>query len=455
MNPHTDCESRDLFIRFKDVILYVLLRWRSLLLVSLAVAIAATGVKFGMDTNRYKAIEAAPEESVVANLDDDAQAHVDQVKQLTQNYQYICDYNDIAPMMQIDFQEVHTQKMEYLISGTKSYEEATMCREYLSTALSYEKLAESVSTKKKVITPDYLVELVTVKVERDTTEKGNSVFLHVTVIAPTKKLCSSLAARVREISVDVEQQVNEQIGYYNNCRWLPDQYGTVYNKTVRDWQNDRRADEELARLDLQKAKDALTQEEEDYLYVSGRKEENTQTYPAPQISKITFVLGLFGGALLLALWYVIRYLFCDRVLSVAEVSARHGLPVYGVLPGEKKQGIVARNLRKWLQDEDTEPYLLWSRLALAAQKEGVRSVYVVGDAARMEDLPRVMERQGIALQIGSSPLANAEAMEAVAQADAMVLTADLEVTGHKTLVAEMELAQQVGCKTLGTVLVKQ
>ena len=76
---------------------------------------------------------------------------------------------------------------------------------------------------------------------------------------------------------------------------------------------------------------------------------------------------------------------------MAEVSARHGLPVYGVLPGEKKQGIVARNLRKWLQDEDTEPYLLWSRLALAAQKEGVRSVYVVGDAARMEDLPRVMD----------------------------------------------------------------
>lgn len=455
MNPHTDCESRDLFIRFKDVILYVLLRWRSLLLVALAVAVAATGVKFWMDTNRYNAIEAAPEESAVANLDEAGEAHVNQVKLLERNYQYLSHYTAVAPMMQIDFQKTHTQKMEYLISGSKSYEEATMCREYLSSPLSYKDLAKELSTKETTITSDYLVELVTVKVERDTTEKGNSVFLHVTVIAPNKKLCASLAEQVRAISADVEGRVNEEIGYYNTCRWLSDQYGTAYNKAVQDWQNDRRADEELARLDLQKAKDALTQEEEDYLFVSGRKEEPTKTYPAPRISKIAFVLGFFGGALLLALWYVIGYLFCDRVLSAAEMTARHGVPVYGVLPGEKKQGIVARTLRGWLQDEDTEPCLLWSRLALAAQKEGVQSVYVVGDAARMEDLPRMMERQGIALQIGSSPLANVEAMEAVAQSDAMILTADLEVTGHKTVAAEMELAEQVGCKTLGAVLVKK
>ena len=82
-------------------------------------------------------------------------------------------------------------------------------------------------------------------------------------------------------------------------------------------------------------------------------------------------------------------------------------------------------------------------------------MYLVGNADRFEGLSPVMEQQGVSVKIGSSPLANPDTLAALAGSEALILTADLEVTRHKTVSAELELAQQLGCKVLGVVLMKK
>lgn len=461
MNSKTEWEARDIFVRFRDMLLYVLLRWKSILLVALAVAIAATGIKFWQDTNRYNSIVKAQtqtqeQETEAEPLDADGLAHVALVQRYQWNYDSLCAYNTTAPMMKIDFQKVPTQQMSYLITGTRSFAAATLCRESLLDEMLYADLAETLSTDEQAVLPAHLAELVTVELEQDATENGDSVFVQVRVIAPNKSLCESLAEVVRDNVASVMGMVQRKLG---NCRgqWMFDQYGKVRSETVRDLQLARLAEQDKARQDLKKATDNLTAAEEDYLFVSDQeeKEEPTWSYPAPKLSLLTLVLGLIGGALVMAVWYGIRYLYCGRVLSAAEMEARYGLAVFGAVAGTGKQGVVSRWLRGLLQDKASEPFLLWKRMALATQNAGVRSVYLVGDSARLEGLTQVMEQQGVSLHIGSSPLANPDTMAALAGAEALILTADLEITAHKTVAAELELARQLGCKTLGVLLMKK
>lgn len=459
MKPNTECESRDVFVWFRDMILYILLRWKSILLVALVVAVLATGFQFWRDTNRYNSIEQAqtPEqEPVTEPLDAEGLAHVAQVQRYQWNYDGLCAYNTTAPMMKIDFQKVPTQQMSYLFTGARSFVAATMCRESLADEMLYAALAEELSTETAAVASAHLAELVTVVLEQDAAESGDSVFVQIRVIAPGKELCESLADVVRDAIRSVTATVQREMG---SCRgrWVFDRYGAVRLEEVRDLQLARLADQEQARLDLKEAIDKLTAAEEDYLFVSDREEEKepTWSYPAPSISLSTLLLGLLGGVLGMVLWYAVRYLYCGRTLSAVEMQVRHGLTTFGTLAGTGKQGVVGRWLRNHLQDAAVEPELLWHRLALVAKNRDVHSLYLVGDARRFEGLSQVMEQQGVSVKIGSSPLANPDTMAALAEAQALILTADLEVTSHKTVAAELELARQLGCEPLGVVLMKK
>lgn len=459
MKPHTECESRDVFVWFRDMILYIALRWKSVLLVALAAAVAAGGIKLWRDTARYNSIEKAqtPEQEMVTEpLDAEGLAHVAQVQRYQWNYDSLCAYNTTAPMMKIDFQKVPTQQMSYLITGTRSFAAATLCREGLGDEMLYATLAESLSTEEQTVLPAHLAELVTVKLEQDTSENGDSVFVQVRVIAPDTALCESVASIVRDTVEAVSRTVRNELG---DCRgmWMFDQQGTVRLDEVRDLQLTHLADQEAARLELEEAIDKLTAAEEDYLFMSDREEEEepTWSYPVPTISLATLLIGLLCGALGMVLWYAVRYLYCGRTLSAVEMQVRHGLATFGTLAGKEKQGPVIRWLYRHLQDAAVEPELLWHRLALVAKNQEVRSLYLVGDAERFEGLEAVMAEQGVALQVGSSPLANPDTMAALAACEALILTADLEVTYHKTVAAEMELARQLGCRPLGVVLMKK
>lgn len=458
MKANAQYEARDIFVRFRDMMLYVLLRWKSVLLIALAVAVLATGIKFWQDTNRYNSIEKAqtPEEPVAEPLDADGLAHVALVQRYQWNYDSLCLYNTTAPMMKIDFQAVPTQQMSYLLFGSRSFVAATLCRESLGDEMLYATLAETLSTEENVVTPAHLAELVMVELEQDTAENADSVFVQVRVIAPNEELCAELAKVVRDTMDEVISTVRREMG---NCqsRNVFDRYGVVRSEEVRDRQMARLTEQDEALKQLEKATDNLTAAEEDYLFVSDReeKEEPTWSYPAPKISVLTFFLGLIGGGLVMALWYGVRYLYCGRVLSAAEMEVRYGLSVFGALTGTAPQGAVNRLWRNWLQDEASEPFLLWHRMALTAKNAGVKSVYLVGDADRLEGLSQVMEQQGVSLRIGSSPLANPDTLAALSESEALVLTADLEVTRHKTVAAELELARQLECKTLGVLLMKR
>ncbi len=459
MKTNTQYEARDIFVRFRDMILYILLRWKSVLLVALVVAVSATGIKFWRDTTRYNSIEQAqaPEQETEAEpLDADELAHVALVQRYQWNYDSLCTYNTTAPMMKIDFQKVPTQQMSYLFTGARSFVAATLCRESLGDEMLYASLAETLSTEENTVTPAHLAELVMVELEQDTAENADSVFVQVQVIAPNGELCADLAKVVRDTVDSVADAVRREMG---NCkmRCMVDHYGVVGSDVVRDLQLARLNEQEKARLDLKKATDNLTAAEEDYLFVSDREEEKepTWSYPAPTVSLLTLILGLIGGILGMVLWYGVRYLYCGRVLSAAEMEARYGVAAFGALAGDEEQGFVGRFLRRMLQDEATEDFLLWHRMALTAENAGVKSVYLVGNADRLEGLAQVMEQRGVTLQIGSSPLANPDTLAALAGSEALILTADLEVTRHKTVAAELELAQQLGCKVLGMLLMKK
>ncbi|MBQ4282916.1 MAG: hypothetical protein IJB96_03200, partial [Lachnospira sp.] len=54
MKENSEFKPQDLWINFRDLFLYVLLRWRSILVVALAGAVLLCGVKYLKDFMDYK-----------------------------------------------------------------------------------------------------------------------------------------------------------------------------------------------------------------------------------------------------------------------------------------------------------------------------------------------------------------------------------------------------------------
>ena len=78
----TEFEPRDLFISFRDLMLYILLRWKSILLVALAGALLVGGLTYVQDTRRYQAAgETATHEPAVPELTPEDMSHLTGISQ--------------------------------------------------------------------------------------------------------------------------------------------------------------------------------------------------------------------------------------------------------------------------------------------------------------------------------------------------------------------------------------
>lgn len=458
MKQNNNCGQRDIFIHFRDMILYILLRWKSLLVMALVGAVVLTAFTYRRDVARYHSADQTPEKQETVEeveIDADGMARIALVKNLQKVYNTLSTDNLNAPLMKVDAMAAPTQEMGYLVTGDNSFAAATVYRKYLENAALYEMLAEQNSTEEVLLTGAHFAELVTVTLERESdTAEGDNVFVHVKVVAPNKALLQELHQVIIAAMEEKGGEVRRTVGNHRGS-WAYSYTGVEKQNALHALQLERLAAQEQALRDLADAEDKLTTAEEDYLFAHAREEEPEKPLPAPTVSVAAMLLGFFIGLGVMVAWWMLRYLSCGRVLSAAEMEVRHGLTTFGALAGDGKLFGLNRWLRKALQDKTVEPFLLWTRMALTAKNAGVQSVYLVGDADRLEGLAQVMEQQGVALQIGSSPLANADTLAAVAQAEGVILTADLELTRHATVAAELELVRQLGCQPLGALLIKK
>ena len=458
--------AQDFFLVFRDMLLYVLLRWRSILAVALVLAVVAGGYKYMKDLRHYQSLtqmqagETEPEEPDTAS-----KAKITAVLRYRAAYEGVCHYNANALLMQIDSDSVPTRNISYLIAGERAYAAAEMYRKYLADDNLYTAITGQLTQGDDPL-PVYLAELVTTTIEQDDSVAAPSVttpylLLNIRVVAPTEALCGQIATVVKDSMHTLPGSVRELVGEDLSCERVYDQYGVRRITAIRDQQQKSLSSQADLETKLADAEDALTAAEREYIDRKTSSEDEEKPAPAkPSISKKWLVLGFLGGGVLMVLWYVLRYLVCARVQSRTDMTLRYAFPVFGtVAAGGKKGFFLDRWLKAWLRDKNEALPLVQRQVLLAARHGGVKQVFVTGtgvtaDTAALSGLETLLAEQGIGMTVGGYPTADAAAMDAMAAADALLLVETVGVSSHKELARVLEVSDQCGQTVLGAVLMQ-
>lgn len=439
----TEFEPRDLLICFRDLLLYVLLRWKSILLVALAGALLAGGLTYAADYRRYHAVGESVPTTALPELTAEEAARVALVQRYQKAYDSICAYNENAPMMKIDFTAALTRRITYLVTGDNCVAATSLCRQTLAAEDLFSLMTARFTEEQQAVWPAYLAELVTVETECDPSATPAWSLVTVEIVAPDEELCGQLADLLRG---ETERLIASADGAKG--RWTTDNCSVRYAERVYLRQMDSLKQQKQLQTDLKAAVATLSAIEKAYLDGADHVEDPDWQYPEPTVSLKAVVMGFAAGFALMVLWYALRYLFCGRVLSEEDVAARHSVPVLGSVAAEGKPGL----LRRWLQDRDTDPALMARRVAVAAEEMGLATVYLMGD------LPPVfaheLEENNIRALQGGNPADNVEDLNRIAFCDSIVAAARHGETAHTDLARALAVAKGLDQHVFGIVILK-
>ncbi len=423
-------DSRDFTIHLKDAALYVLMRWKWLLSAALAGAILLTVVQYVTDIGRYRS------ETPAVTLTAEERAHVAAALSYEAAYRRLCAYNEGAPLMHIDPAAAPTRQMRLLVTGENALAAAGLYRDFMTAQALYREVAEHGAHTA------YMAELVTAVVENEAMQApSRQTFLSVQVIAPTEETCARLSAVVYRHVEEMASVVTEAVGAHV-ARWVVDRYAVVRDETLATRQ--QASFEEQTRLGEQAAtaRQGLTAREIEVYrrQLEGVSDEERSSPPA--VSRRAWLWGfLLGGGIGLAA-LAVGYLFCGRVLSAADVVSRHKVAVLGVL-GKSRP----------LQDTAEDGALVWRRLAVTAQRQGVTRLFVSAESEEgWGDLSARLVGYGITLSVGASPAVDGGGAQALAACDGCVLALQWGIARHDRVAQEIALARQWEIPVLGVLL---
>ncbi len=430
----------DVIINFRDMLIYILRRWRNIVIGVLAVGLLAVGYRYLSDWRSYQnKLNANQQQAATITLDGVSLANANQVLQYEKVYQAQADYNRNAPLMQINPGAVKTQTLTYLIEGARSYVIAQLYQTHLGDVNLYTDIADHADP---VSNTAHIAELVSIEIKYDkqTTAPTDHALVCIDIIAPTDTLRENITHTVKAHIVSLQETVSQALGAHK-LTLMTDALQTRVDTTLKNTQQSNLNACNTLRTNLKNAKEALTDEEKAYLEQAAI--DDTLAAPVspnpPSVSKKWLVLGVAAGLALMLGIYVLGYIFGQKLKSRTDLAERYELYIFGRLTANTRPSLTERTIRRLFckkEAAETPAYvtqqLLLSVKAACADNNNGPSVLVTGSAlddAMLADMVTELQKEGIRLTVLADPVQNPAAPRAFADADAVVLA---ETAGRST-----------------------
>ncbi len=456
-------KKEEVIINFRDLLMHLMRRWRSIVIVTLAATVLAGALQYMRDYRTYQVVLNADDTKVVGavHLEGVSLANANQVLQYQKLYETQANYNRTAPLMQINPTAVPTQTLSYFISGsTRSYAVAALYQTHLHCLPTYEDIAED--NLQSNITGAHIMELVTVSIQHDTSDStSDHAILNIKVIAPTTEMrtiiVDAIKARMNALKSTVNKTSTHSIHLAANTEQL-----TVDNGLKNTQQNNLNSCNTL-RNNLRSATDALTGTEKTYLEQATAidKVDTNNAPPAkPSISLKMLILGCGLGAVLMIGIYILGYLFRKKLQSREDFVERYDLAVFGQLADDKPLSATERLIRRLFFRNEARivdnTALVCRQLALAAKN--AKTVAIIGGANKDDTLfaplREALAAESVNLTVLPCPVYDAVALEQFSAADAVVLAETVGASTYSDIYEELALCERLERPVLGAFIIR-
>ena len=324
------------------------------------------------------------------------------------------------------------QNVDYTDTILQAYQSALTNTEFL------QKVAKKVGTE-----PRYLKELIDIQVD----QKILSVKVNYTDEKSVKEIMQYVLSGVD----DAKAKIEETIGAHT-ISVVDESVGSKVDLELADAQK-----EESTRLvdlntSLEEKQDALDELQEPKKIVDSTS--------AAAKSGIKYgILGAVLGAFMAIFFVCVAFLMTDGIYAAKDLRNRYKLRVLGALPAKKAGGIDAslRKMEGRASEEDDKTYGLIA--ANVRSFMGDAGKILVAGCASADAFNRVAEKLVAELgdcQVvkGGNLLEDAEALEKLSDADAVVFVEECKVSKYSQVELELEKAKDLQKEVLGCVVLE-
>ncbi len=456
MNTTPRYEKEDILINFRDMLVHLLRRWRSIVLVTVVATLLAGGARYALDLRSYNAALAADNTTTVT-LEGDALANANQALKYQELYALQATYNRTAPLMQINPAAVPTRTLSYLVTAPRGFVTASLYQTHLGSLAPYEELADSADPQ---LDAAQIMELVTVTVQHDSGADAvaDHAMLNIKIIAPTETLRDNIAAVLQQRMPSLSSAVTATMGTHG-LTLAADTAQTLADSGLKTTQQNNLNNANTLRNNLKSTNDALSDEEKGYIQQMTAASDGNTTPTPPSVNKKWLLLGFAAGFVLMVGIYALGYVFGQKLHSREDFTERYGLFVFGHLAADKKQSLTERTLRRLFFKKDcpseAATALAGRQLALAAGDAA--NIAIIGsadaDEALFAPLKNALTKNNLTLQVLACPVRDAAALEALAAADAVVLAETVGASTYGDIYRELDLCNRFARPVLGAFII--
>ena len=480
-------------INLWDMLWAVCLKWRSILVCAVILAMLAGGLSY---VRNAQSLEAENKEISLEDmekaLDYESKKSLEVYFEYMDAYESQKKYNETAPIMQLDANAFYKGEVSYYIDNNFKVEYplvdtnnaiVALVNTYKAALNSQGFLDEAKEVLgEQLIENQYVTEMIDfMNAYGDTTtietNEAEGV-LTISVYANDEETCYALKELVKESINAYQKEAGSQFGKHDLVL-LQDVCEFVADEDLLDYQkrNVDRMQTSANYMTSFESKFSTQQFQYKDLYLKNNGKENgsavqeaTSIKESPIVSIKLVLIGYVGGAVLMFGLWALLYIFSSKLRLEDDYELVFESKLLGNVPMEKKTkrkwfwfiDFVFEKLRhfnkRYFEKEEALD-MIAANIRIAMQKANACKVMVTGAVCGddeknvAEQIASRLKKDGIEIVFGNSILYDAEALEKLVELGSVVLVEKAEKSLYKEIQREIEICLHQGVNLVGSVVV--
>jgi hypothetical protein len=485
-------------INLIDMLMNIVMHWRSIVLLMLAGGILAGAFSYMKSSKdiaeQQKMIKVTQEETEKneEEIEDNWAERLTETQMANVNYVVVQEnvldtlkqQMENSALMQIDSNSVQRADITFYIkseTAEQAYSITAIYESLIGSADMYIYIAAETGEEANRLNDIISEESYVYSGQSSSTENYGGVF-KVSVLYYDKQMCEDIAQAIEDYLNDNHDYIAETVGAHE-LKVAAYSVGAVDSASILDSQNSTKTDIANIELSIAKAKDAFSDEEAEYyaylkhiFYESKDSEEEIEEIETeelvigePSVSKKYVLLGIVGLAFIYACILAVLYIVDNKLKACDSLQELYGISVLGTVPSTTKN----KKRRLSFIDDKIAAVQNWGRrnftadeaanlatvaVRMAARENSMNVICLVGNNLKesslglCEKIKAELEGENISVKVLNNILYDAETMNSLEGADGIVLVEKAGSSLYTEVSEELELAKRQNIKVLGGIL---
>lgn len=463
-------------INLVDMLWSICLKWRSIILWGIIIALIAGGLGY------YNATKVIDIETI--ELKEDEEQDIEYYLAYKSLYETQEDYNDYAPLMTLDANDFYSNVLIYYVDNHYAVEYpvvdekdniASLIQAYkgsIKTEAMADDIASTLDMDVKSIS--YATEYIDLdNVYGDTVihksiDENNSFV--ITIYGDTKESCQQISDLVIATIANGQPAMVEQFGEHD-ITLVSQDLQKVADIDLATYQKKNIDNLTSYKVSLETKAEGLSRAAADYVNAvvkaEEEEEEESNLGTIVKYAIIGFILGMFLAFFIIALKYIIS----NRLRITDGFEKMFDVKLLGCLPnqsqGKKKifrfiDNIFIKKINKNKRIIATEDSLsmIVSQIGLLAKKDNITDIFATGTTISelgeelAKELSKSLKEKDIDLSVGQSILSDASSLEKATNASGILLFEKANKAHYGDISRQLDTCERLNLKVVGAVVIE-